>query len=76
MKLVIQRVNSASVTIENKIYSSINKGLLVLFGVEKDDSEDMLEYFAQSPFIVRSSSFLEDGFGNAFAGVDEVVDVV
>ena len=53
MKLVIQRVNSASVTIENKIYSSINKGLLVLFGVEKDDSEDMLEYFAQKLLKLR-----------------------
>ena len=29
---------------------------------------DVLEYFGQTPFIVRSSSFLEDGFGNAFAG--------
>lgn len=28
----------------------------------------MLEYFGQSPIIVRSSSFLEDGFGNAFTG--------
>ena len=27
----------------------------------------MLEYFGQSPIIVRSSSLLEDGFGNAFA---------
>ena len=53
MKLVIQRVDSASVTIENKIYSSINKGLLVLFGVEKDDSEDMLEYFAQKLLKLR-----------------------
>ncbi len=28
----------------------------------------MLEYFGQSPIIVRSSSLLEDAFGNAFAG--------
>ncbi len=28
----------------------------------------MLDYFGQSPIIVRSSSILEDGFGNAFAG--------
>ena len=53
MKLVIQRVDKASVTIENKLYSSINKGLLVLFGVEKDDSEDMLEYFAQKLLKLR-----------------------
>jgi hypothetical protein len=29
---------------------------------------DMLEYYGQSPIIVRSSSLLEDAFGNAFAG--------
>lgn len=53
MKLVIQRVDSASVTIENNLHSSIKKGLLVLFGVEKDDSEDMLEYFAQKLLKLR-----------------------
>lgn len=29
---------------------------------------DMLDYFAPAPIIVRSSSLLEDAFGNAFAG--------
>lgn len=33
----------------------------------------MLEYYGQSPIIVRSSSLLEDGFGNAFAGKYESV---
>lgn len=33
----------------------------------------MLEYFGQNPIIVRSSSFLEDGFNNAFAGKYESV---
>ncbi|MCR5138035.1 MAG: PEP/pyruvate-binding domain-containing protein [Oscillospiraceae bacterium] len=33
----------------------------------------MLEYFGQSPIIVRSSSILEDGIGNAFAGKYESV---
>ena len=33
----------------------------------------MLEYFGQAPIIVRSSSILEDGFGNAFAGKYESV---
>ena len=32
-----------------------------------------LEYFGQSPIIVRSSSLLEDGFGNAFAGKYESI---
>ena len=33
----------------------------------------MLEYYGQSPIIVRSSSLLEDAFGNAFAGKYESV---
>lgn len=33
----------------------------------------LLEYFGQSPIIVRSSSLLEDGFGNAFTGKYESV---
>lgn len=33
----------------------------------------ILDYFGQTPIIVRSSSFLEDGFGNAFAGKYESV---
>ena len=33
----------------------------------------LLEYYGSSPIIVRSSSFLEDGFGNAFAGKYESV---
>lgn len=34
---------------------------------------DILDYFGQSPVIVRSSSLLEDNFGNAFAGKYESV---
>jgi len=34
---------------------------------------DMLDYFGQSPIIVRSSSLLEDAFGNSFAGKYESV---
>lgn len=39
----------------------------------KEQFLNVIEYFGQSPFIVRSSSFLEDGFGNAFAGKYESV---
>jgi pyruvate, water dikinase len=34
---------------------------------------EMLEYFGQSPIIVRSSSLLEDAYGNAFSGKYESV---
>ena len=33
----------------------------------------IIEYYGQDPYIVRSSSILEDGFGNAFAGKYESV---
>ena len=39
----------------------------------KDQFQHILEYYGQDPFIVRSSSILEDGFGNAFAGKYESV---
>ena len=35
--------------------------------------KSILEYYGQDPYIVRSSSILEDGFGNAFAGKYESV---
>ncbi|MHC5060795.1 MAG: PEP/pyruvate-binding domain-containing protein [Planctomycetota bacterium] len=34
----------------------------------KEQFQELIEYFGQSPIIVRSSSLLEDAFGNAFAG--------
>ena len=39
----------------------------------KDEFRRILDYYGQSPIIVRSSSLLEDGFGNAFAGKYESV---
>jgi hypothetical protein len=39
----------------------------------REQFQEMIEYFGQSPIIVRSSSLLEDAFGNAFAGKYESV---
>lgn len=39
MRVVIQRVKEASVTIDGEIFSRIGKGLLVLLGIEENDSE-------------------------------------
>ncbi|TDE45344.1 D-tyrosyl-tRNA(Tyr) deacylase [Flavobacterium rhamnosiphilum] len=40
MKVVIQRVSSASVTIDNKIVADIQKGLLILVGIEDTDTQE------------------------------------
>ena len=46
MRLVIQRVSHASVVVEGKEVSSIAKGLLILVGVEKGDTEDDAKWLA------------------------------
>ena len=39
----------------------------------REQFERIVDYYGQDPYIVRSSSILEDGFGNAFAGKYESV---
>lgn len=47
MKVLIQRVKKASVTIENELFSSINKGILALVGIEKGDTQEQVEKAAK-----------------------------
>ena len=47
MKTVIQRVSSASVTIDSKIVADIQKGLLVLVGIEDADSQEDSNWLCQ-----------------------------
>ncbi|MDE6396088.1 MAG: D-tyrosyl-tRNA(Tyr) deacylase [Muribaculaceae bacterium] len=44
MRLVIQRVSSASVTVGSELVSEISKGLLILVGVETGDTEADVEW--------------------------------
>ncbi len=53
MKALIQRVKSASVTIDNQLYSYINKGILVFLGVEKTDEKENAEKLAQKISVLR-----------------------
>ena len=46
MKVVIQRVSSASVTIDNNVVSDIQKGLLVLVGIEDVDNQEDSNWLA------------------------------
>ena len=53
MKAVVQRVKRASVSIDGSIYSQINSGMLVLFCVEKGDTEDKFEWIANKIIALR-----------------------
>ena len=53
MRAVIQRVDRASVSIGHQEYSSINKGLLILLGVEKEDTEADSDYILEKAINLR-----------------------
>ena len=58
MQALAQRVSSAKIHINSKVYSSINRGILVYVCFEKDDSEEVIEKFIHK--IVNFSFFKGD----------------
>lgn len=58
MRTVIQKVTQASVVIENQIVASINKGLLVLIGIEDTDNNDDIAWLSAK--IVNLRVFEDD----------------
>ena len=46
MRLLIQRVRRASVTIDGTLHSSIGAGLLLLVGIEEADTQEDIDYLA------------------------------
>jgi D-tyrosyl-tRNA(Tyr) deacylase len=53
LKVVIQRVSSASVTIDNKIVADIQKGLLVLVGIEEADTQEDIDWLVSKITQIR-----------------------
>lgn len=53
MRLVIQRVTQASVTIGGTLKSAIGPGLLILVGICDDDTDDDIEYLCQKVVKMR-----------------------
>jgi len=56
MRILIQRVKSASVTIDEKIYSSIAGGFLVLIGVKEGDTKENADYLVKKLVNLRCFS--------------------
>lgn len=53
MRAVVQRVNSASVKIDEKKEAEINKGLLVLLGICDEDNQDDIKYLVDKIMNLR-----------------------
>jgi D-tyrosyl-tRNA(Tyr) deacylase len=53
MKFVVQRVTSASVTVEGKIIGEIGKGFLVLVGIGKEDNREKADRFVKKLIKLR-----------------------
>jgi len=53
MRVIIQRVSKASVTVEEKIVGEISKGFLVLLGIENEDEQSDADWLAQKIVNMR-----------------------
>ena len=53
MKIVLQRVSRASVTIDGKVKSSIGRGFLVLLGIASDDTVEDVEWLVNKTAALR-----------------------
>lgn len=53
MRVVIQRVKSAKVIIDNNIYSSIEKGMLIFLAIEDTDSQEDIDYLVKKILLLR-----------------------
>ena len=69
MKAVIQRAVDASITVEGKVVGAIDHGMLVYFGVEDTDTEDMIEPFLEKMTKLR---IFEDENGKMNLSLDKV----
>ncbi|MBL7756941.1 MAG: D-aminoacyl-tRNA deacylase, partial [Chitinophagaceae bacterium] len=53
MRVVIQRVSRASVTVDEKVTGAINTGLLVLVGIEDTDGPEDLQWLSSKIVQMR-----------------------
>lgn len=58
MKLVVQRVKKSNLKIKNKLYSSINTGMVILIGISKNDNYEMAKELANK--IIKLRIFNDD----------------
>lgn len=53
MKLVIQNVNHANLSVQNKPISAIGRGLMIFVGIEPTDDENLIKYYVEKVSKLR-----------------------
>ena len=53
MKVVLQRVSEASITINKEVYNSINAGLVILLGITEGDNQDDIDWLIKKILNLR-----------------------
>ena len=76
MKIVLQRVSSASVTIDNKIVADIQKGLLVLVGIEDADTQEDIDWLVNKIINIRIFGDENDVMNLSIKDIDGDIIVV
>lgn len=70
MKIVIQRVDKASVTVEEKVVGKIDKGFLVLLGVTHNDTKEQADYLVKKLCNLRVFTDENDKMNLSLKDVD------
>lgn len=76
MRVVIQRVKKSTVTIENKVFSNISSGMLILLGIEENDTESDAEWLCQKIHGLRIFNDSEGKMNLAHSDIDAEIMVV
>ncbi len=70
MRFVIQRVQCASVTVDNEVIGSIGRGYMVLVGVSHDDNEETADKMVDKMIKLRINEDAEGKTNLSLADVD------
>lgn len=69
MRIVIQRVSEASVTVDNQITGTIEKGLLVFMGIEDADNDEDISWLSNK---ITNLRIFDDGDGVMNLGIKDI----
>ena len=70
MRVVLQRVNEASVMIDGKVKSSIEKGFLILVGIEAEDTQEDIEWLCRKIINMRIFGDEDDKMNLSLKDID------